>query len=266
MGELLRHRNGAVIVISGLTYGEVDPGIAVPLFRLIDVQLGAPDRSVSALDAPAVDGQYFASIKNGTREIAIIFCLPDESATVRAQAIARLMAIFAGRAPKPLRAMEIGSQRYINAVCTQFPSLPRLEWTAELTAGFTAFDPYIYSDIYDLDVALAAGGSVSFPIGCTGSVRPVITQEIAAALTDPTWTCSNGQMIMLQGSVAPGTLTIDCEKRQITHSADNEIMASLSLDSLFFDFAPNPATEFAPYMMVCTNGAAGKMRGKYRWL
>lgn len=249
---------------NNLLFGGVDLGVAVPLFRLIDLQVGGVERNPSALDPPASDGQIFGSLKNGIREIVMVFCLPDEDMLPRAQAIQRLNTILSSKKPKELRAQQMG-EGYYNAICTEMPSLSRLGWTDELTATFTAYDPNFYSDFDDLDAGLTAGAETSFFINCSGSVCPIIRQTVAATLTDPTWTCSNGQTVMLQGSVAAGALVIDCIKRDVTLDAVS-ILAQVSLDSLFFEFAPCPEESLDPYTITCSNGAAGTMTGKYRWL
>ncbi len=242
-------------------------GAAVPMFRLIDFVVGGVGRDIKTIPQPMVDGEYFSGARNATREITMIFCLPDESEWLapRVQALQKINALLSAKSPRELRASALGDG-YYKAVCTELPSVSMLGWTEELTATFTAYDPYFYSDFNDLDVMLSAGGDTQININCSGSIRPVITQTIMTSLTDPMWVCSNGQSIMLQGSIAPGTLVIDCEKRSITHTADAEIMKKLTLDSLFFELEPNSDVDAPPHVITCSNGAAGEMTGKYRWL
>lgn len=255
-------------MVSNLLFNSVDIGAKVPLFRLIDVQVGGAGREINTLSPALADGDYFAGARNTPREIVVTFCLPDDSEQLapRIQALRQINALLASKTPCELRSSMLGDG-YFNAICTELPAVSRLGWTEELTAKFVAHDPYFYSDFDDLNLILSDGGTTTnIYINCSGSVRPTITQVITSALTDPMWICNNDQGIALVGTVAAGTLEINCETREITHSADADIMTKLSLDSTFFDFSPNPDADANPYDITCTNGAAGTLAGKYRWL
>lgn len=252
---------------SNVQFDGVDIGAAVPLFKLIDLVVGGAEREIKTLPPPLADGEYFGSAKNAPREITMLFCIPDDSELLlpRALALRQINALLCAKTPRKLQSPMLGDGYYM-AICTALPSVSRLGWTEELAASFVAYDPFFYSEFDDLNQALTAAGTTDININCSGSVRPTITQIISSALTDPTWECSNGQTIMLQGEIAVGTLVIDCERREITHTADTAIMEKLSLDSLFFELEPNPEADADPYTITCSNGAAGTITGKYRWL
>lgn len=251
---------------NSLLFDGVDIGSAVPMFRLIDVQVGGAGRDMRTLPSPIADGEYFAGAKNTPRTITAIFCLPDETERLssRIHALRQINTLLSAKTPRVLRSPALGDG-YYNAICTELPSVSQLDWTEELTATFVAYDPYFYSDFDDLNKALVSDGTTDIYINCSGSVRPTIKHTIAFALPDPSWVCSNGQSIMLQGDVAAGALVIDCERREITLNGAS-ILAQLSLDSLFFEFSPNPEAGATPHTITCSNGAAGTITGKYRWL
>lgn len=250
---------------SNIIFGGVDLATASPYLQIIDFGVGAVEREISALNPPASDGQIFGRAKNGTRPSYVTLDIMDETIITRAEAIRRLNMILASKEPLTLRFPGM-DRKYLMAICTGLPSPSARDWHGDLTINFISHDPYMYSDQDEIDLALTAGGNTNVYVNCSGSIQPTIKQTLTGTLTDPTWTASNGQMIMLQGSIIAGALVIDCAKRTITHSADAAIMEKLSMDSLFFDFASNPVINNAPHVITCANGAAGTLTGKHRWL
>lgn len=245
-------------------YGGIDLASVSPAFRLIDVQIGPVERETNNLNAPSSDGLLFGSAKNAGRTSFVSFDIADGNLSRRFEALQRLNMILASKIPRPLEAPPLG-ETYLNAICTGFPSPSALEWTGEMQIQFLSPDPFKYSRENLLSVDLADGATKTFYVNCSGSVRPIITQVLSAAVDSPMWDTAAGDYIIIQGNVGPGTLVIDCTQHDIFLDGVS-ILEKMSLDSTFFEFDPNPATRFDPYTIVCSNGAAGKMVGKYRWL
>jgi phage-related protein len=253
------------VAVNSVIYGGVDLATASHALQIVDVNIGGVGRNISTLTPPASDGELFGSAKNGTRTATVTVDIQDDDPNARSEAVRRLNMILESKTPLQLYAPSVLGDKYLNAICTGLPDVSARDWSGDLVIQFTAFDPYFYSDVGNMDVTLTAGATASFYVNCSGPVRPVISQTIASPLTDPTWTDDAGNYIVLQGSVAAGALVIDCEKLDVTLDGVS-IMGQLSLDSLFFEFKPNPTTKFTPNTVTCANGAAGRMVGEYRWL
>ena len=250
----------------GISFNSIDLSSVSPHFQLIDVQVGSPDVSVQAHDLGGTNGQAFGSRKYGARQISILFDIQNSNERHRAEALTQLRYLLNTKAPGKFRSLAHGN-RYLNVVCVTFPDASALEWVEDLSIELLALDPFWYSDDEALAIPLATGDT-PFYVDCTEEICPVITQTLTSAVTDPTWTASNGQYIMLQGSVGPGELVIDCTRQRESITLDGaDILIQMALDSEFFRFAPrSPFTEDAPHVITTVNGAGGHMTAQYRWL